>query len=199
MIDGPALVLNKSYVPIHITTIKRSICIVFKGLGKFVDEQYQLYDFQSWSELSAHEHDDKIHLTDKAIRVPRIILLQGYDKMPRREVRFSRENVFVRDKSTCQYCGRKLKRNKLNLDHVIPASQGGGSNWQNIVVSCIPCNSSKGGRTPQQAGMKLLHRPVEPKFSLFMHVSPKEKLFDAWKVYMNPVDYAYWNMELEQD
>ncbi|MCP5463498.1 MAG: HNH endonuclease [Deltaproteobacteria bacterium] len=196
MIDGPVLVLNRGFAPVHITSVKRAICLVFKGLAQIVDEQYQVYDFHSWSELSAALTEDTISLTSQSIRVPRVIMLQFYDRLPRRRIRFSRENVYIRDKSTCQYCGKRFKRSELNIDHVVPVSQGGDTSWENVVCSCIPCNSKKGGRTPDQAKMNLLSRPQQPKYSLFMNVTPRKKLFEAWRVYMNPVDFAYWHSEI---
>jgi len=199
MIEGSVLVLNKSYIPVHITSIKRAICLVFKGIAKIVDQEYQIYDFQSWTELSVAMTDDCIHLTESAIRVPRVIMLQFYDKMPRRDVRFTRENIYLRDRNTCQYCGKHYKRSNLNIDHVVPLSQGGQTHWENVVCSCLTCNGKKGGRTPVQAQMKLLRDPYIPKYSLFMHISPKQKLFDFWHVYMNPADFAYWNLELQSE
>jgi 5-methylcytosine-specific restriction endonuclease McrA len=198
MIQGSCLVLNKSFMPIQMTSIKRALCLVFKDYAKIVDEQYQLYDFGSWSELSAHEHNEKINLTEKVIRVPRVILLNFYEKMPRLKVTLTRENIFLRDQNTCQYCGEKFKRTDLNLDHVLPVSQGGLTTWENIVCSCLPCNSHKGGRTPEQAKMKLRKKPVMPPHSVFMHVSPREDLLKVWKLYMNPVDFTYWNLELKE-
>lgn len=199
MIEGPVLVLNRSFAPVSITSIKRAVCLVFKGLAKIVDEQYQLYDFNSWSSLSAAFQDDRINMTDRAIRVPRVILLQFYDRLPQRRVRLTRENIYLRDHSTCQYCARRFARSELNLDHVVPISQGGQTTWQNIVCSCIACNHRKGGRTPEKAGMRLLSRPAEPPYSIFMHVSPQEPLLHAWRIYMNPIDFAYWNLELKKE
>ncbi|MBF0105339.1 MAG: HNH endonuclease [Deltaproteobacteria bacterium] len=198
MIEGSTLVLNRSYVPVHVTSIKRAICLVFKGLAKIVDQQYQVYDFKSWSELSVSKNDEQVSMTEKVIRVPRVIMLQCYNKVPRRNVRFSRENIYLRDNNTCQYCGHAFKRQNINIDHVIPLSQGGETDWTNVVCSCIACNSKKGGRTPQQAGMTLLRRPAVPQYSLFMEISPKDRLYDLWHVYMNPVDFAYWNLDLKK-
>lgn len=197
MITGPVLVLNRSFVPVQITSIKRAICLAFKGFAKIVDDQYQLFDFDSWSELSLAMQEDRIHMTHSAIKVPRVILLQFYDKLPRSQLRFSRQNIYLRDKNLCQYCGRSFNRSDLNIDHVIPSSQGGKTVWTNVVCSCIRCNHKKGGRTPEQAGMKLLTKPICPPYSLFMNVSPQPKLLDAWRIYMNPVDFAYWYLELK--
>src|SRR3989338_3943116 len=98
MIEGPVLVLNRTFLPVQITTIKRAICLVFKGLAKIVDSEYQLYDYQSWSELSVALEDERIHLTKSAIKVPRVIMLQFYEKLPRRNVRLTRQNIYLRDK-----------------------------------------------------------------------------------------------------
>lgn len=199
MIEGPVLVLNRSFLPVQITSIKRAVVLVFKGLAKVVDSQYQLYDFQSWSEVSLGLRDERIHLTKAAIKVPRVIILQFYEKLPRRNVRLTRQNIYLRDKNTCQYCGQQLPRSELNIDHVVPVSQGGKTTWDNVVCSCLRCNHRKGGRTPEQAGLRTLNRPVDPPHSIFMHVSPKPHLLDAWKVYMNPLDFAYWYLELKPE
>jgi 5-methylcytosine-specific restriction endonuclease McrA len=95
--------------------------------------------------------DEGVGTPDGKILVPRVILLQGYDRVPRRHVRYSRVNIFARDSYTCQYCGGKPHRSKLNLDHVIPRSLGGRTTWENVVCSCIDCNRRKGGRTPRSA------------------------------------------------
>jgi len=198
MIEGPALILNRSFAPIQLTSLKRAICLVWKGLAHFVDENYRLYDFDSWSELSVGLHEEKIQMTQKAIRVPRVVLLNFFDKLPHKPLRLCRENIYLRDKNTCQYCGRKFSRADLNIDHVVPVSQGGKTSWHNLVCSCVPCNQKKGGRTPQQAGMPLIKNPDQPQYSLFMNVSPKANLFDAWQIYMKPADYAYWCLELKK-
>lgn len=80
----------------------------------------------------------------------------------KRGVRFSRENIFLRDRYTCQYCGEKKRSRDLNLDHIVPACRGGRKNWENIVASCIPCNTAKRDRTPAEAGMKLRSKPCRP-------------------------------------
>jgi hypothetical protein len=100
----------------------------------------------------------------RRIRIPRVIVLTAYERFPKARVRFSRLNIYARDGNTCQYCGRTLPRSDLNLDHVIPRSRGGTTSWENVVCSCIPCNLIKGGRTPAEAGMRLLHAPSRPRW-----------------------------------
>jgi 5-methylcytosine-specific restriction endonuclease McrA len=190
------LVLNRSYFPVHVTSVRRAVCLLYQGIAKAVDHQYRTFDFNSWSDLSSAVHDDTISLVDRVIRVPRVILLVAYDRVPKRQVRFSRFNVFARDNNTCQYCGEKLPRSELNLDHVIPRSQGGLSTWENMVCSCFTCNRVKGGRRPEEAGMHLIRRPFRPEWTPFMLETFSFRRYHEWRPYLNMVDAAYWNTEL---
>lgn len=190
------LVLNRSYFPVHVTSVRRAVCLLYQGIAKAVDHQYRTFDFNSWSDLSSALHDDTISLVDRVIRVPRVILLVAYDRVPKRQVRFSRFNVFARDNNACQYCGEKLPRSELNLDHVVPRSQGGLSTWENMVCSCFTCNRVKGGRLPEEAGMRLIRKPFRPEWTPFMLETFSFKRYHEWRPYLNMVDAAYWNTEL---
>ena len=190
------LVLNRSYFPVHVTSVRRALSLLYQGVAKAVDQQYRTFDFESWSALSASLNDDTVSLIDRVIRVPRVVLLVGYDRVPKRQVRFSRFNVFARDNNTCQYCGKRFSRNELNLDHVIPRSQNGLSTWENVVCSCQDCNRLKGGRTPEQAGMRLIRKPVRPEWTPFMLETFSFRRYREWLPYLNAVDAAYWNTEL---
>ena len=101
----------------------------------------------------------------RAIRIPRVIVLQMYDRLPRTKVRFSRLNIYARDDNTCQYCAQKLPRTMLNLDHVIPRAKGGRTTWENVVCCCVPCNLKKGAKLAHDAGMKLLKKPERPRWN----------------------------------
>jgi len=105
------------------------------------------------------------------IRVPRVILLVMFDRLPKKEVKFTRHNIFERDRNTCQYCGRIFERKDLNLDHVIPRDRGGPTTWENIVCSCIRCNTQKANCTPAEAGMHLVRKPKRPKWRPFVQVN----------------------------
>ena len=196
VLNTKVLVLNRSYFPVHVTSVRRAFSLLYLGIAKAVDQQYRTFDYESWSALSATVHDETIGLIGRAIRVPRVILLVSYDRVPRRQVRFSRFNVFARDKNTCQYCGRRLSRSELNLDHVIPRSQGGLSTWANIVCSCLRCNRVKGGRRPEEARMRLIKKPVQPEWTPFMLETFTFKRYQEWLPFLNEVDAAYWNTEL---
>jgi 5-methylcytosine-specific restriction endonuclease McrA len=102
-------------------------------------------------------------------------------------------NIFARDGSKCQYCGRKFATQDLSLDHVLPRSQGGKSTWDNIVCCCIKCNVKKGGRTPEQAHMKLLSKPIKPKRSPVINIRLTDGRYASWKQFL---DEAYWTVEL---
>lgn len=196
VLSTKVLVLNRSYFPVHVTSVRRAVCLLYQGIAKAVDHQYRTFDFNSWSDLAAVRDDDTISLVDRVIRVPRVILLIGYDRVPKRQVRFSRFNVFSRDNNTCQYCGEKLPRSELNLDHVVPRSQGGLSTWENMVCSCFTCNRVKGGRMPEEAGMRLIRKPFRPEWTPFMIETFSFKRYHEWRPYLNMVDAAYWNTEL---
>ena len=112
---------------------------------------------------------------------------------------FSRDNVYMRDHCRCQYCNRKVSRPEATYDHVTPRAQGGRTTWENIVIACVPCNQSKGGRTPAQAGMKLLSVPVKPQ--KLAHAVQLAFVYDKgmplpWKKFLR--DVAYWHTELEE-
>lgn len=196
MVNAAVLVLNRSYLPIHVTSVRRAFALLYQGIAKAVDEQYETFDFDSWRELAVSADHDRIGIVDGVIRVPRVILLQAFDRVPRRHVRFSRINIYARDRNTCQYCGRRFPRSELNLDHVIPRSQGGRSTWENVVCSCIGCNRRKGGRTPVQARMHLVRRPARPRWSPVLGVLGGREGHPEWRPFLSVVDASYWNAEL---
>ncbi|MBI4515828.1 MAG: HNH endonuclease [Deltaproteobacteria bacterium] len=198
VLNSKVLVLNRSFLPIHITSVRRAFALLYQGVAEAVNGQYQTFDFDSWSELSASVHDDTIGMVDRVIRVPRVILLVAYDRLPRRQVRFSRFNIYARDRNTCQYCGHRFSRSELNLDHVVPRSQGGTSRWENVVCSCHACNRRKGGRTPDQAGMRLLRAPRRPEWTPFMMQTFSLRHYEEWVPFLSTVDASYWNTELQE-
>lgn len=197
MLSSNVLVLNRSFMPVHITTVRHALCLLFKGVAKAVHDQYVLYDFESWQQLSARTHSEHVGLVSRSIRVPRVILLCVYDHVPNRQVRFSRINIYLRDQHTCQYCGQRFIKSELNLDHVVPVSLGGKTTWENVVCSCIKCNIKKGGRLPMQAGMKLLKKPMVPHWSWLFRLLSKPVCYAEWKPFLNMVDFSYWNVELK--
>ncbi len=197
MLATSVLVLNRLYQPVHVTSVRRAIILLYRGAARAVDEQYQTFDFESWAALSAAVHEDSIGTSSRRLKVPRVILLQAYEHLPRAKVRFSRLNIYSRDKNTCQYCGKRPPRAELNLDHVIPRMKGGVTSWENVVCSCVPCNLRKGGRTPEEAGMRLLKIPSRPKWTPLFRSTPRRgPLYSQWLPFLSLSDLAYWNAEL---
>jgi len=198
MLNTSVLVLNRIYQPVHVTSVKRAFSLLYQGIAKAIDDQYRLYEFSDWAELSAAEHDS-VGTINRRIRIPRVLVLSAYEHLPKGRVRFSRLNIYARDGDTCQYCGNKLARNELNLDHVIPRSQGGKTSWENVVCSCVPCNLRKGGRTPDQAHMTLLKRPLRPRWTPFFRGSARRVTYREWLPFLTLAEASYWNVELLDD
>ena len=195
MLNTHVLVLNRYYQPVHVTSVKRGLSLLYQGVARAIDHQYRLYEFADWAELSAANHDS-ISTVSRRIRIPRVLVLSAYELLPKGRVRFSRLNIYARDIDTCQYCGRQLPRSELNLDHVLPRSQGGKTNWENVVCSCLPCNLKKGGRTPEQARMKLFKKPVRPRWTPFFRTASKRVTYREWLPFLTVTDASYWNVEL---
>ena len=135
----------------------------------------------------ALEHyDATVSSPSITLRIPAVVRLKTMLVRFKSDVKFSRINVYTRDGFRCQYCGRKRPMKGLNYDHVLPRAKGGKTNWENIVSSCLECNERKDCRTPEEAGMRLLKRPIRPKSlpvaSVF--VLPRE-LPDVWKPYLD--------------
>jgi len=204
-LDNSVLVLNRNYMAVHVTTVKRAFCLLFKEAAEVItfDDSNTMssYDIQDWMELSAlrrefGEDDDDgeyVRTVSLAIRVPRIVRLLFYDRLPRQEVKFNRRNIFARDGNVCQYCGRRRPTSELSLDHVVPRSMGGQATWQNIVCCCTECNAKKGGRTPAQAHMRLIQKPYRPRRSPLLHVKIRSDKYKSWRHF---VDEAYWSVTL---
>lgn len=195
MLNSHVLVLNRYYQPVHVTSVKRAFALLYQGVAKAIDNQYRLYEFADWAALRGTEHDC-ISTVSRTIRIPRVLVLSAYEYLPKGKVRFSRLNIYGRDRDTCQYCGRQLPRPDLNLDHVQPRSQGGKTSWENVVCSCVECNLRKGGRTPEQAGMALLTKPVRPRWTPFFRGAVKRVTYREWLPFLTLADASYWNVEL---
>ena len=198
MLDRQVLVLNRLWQAVNICSVRRAFTLLFQGHAQVVlaDGQNNFYthDFDSWRDLSVREPEDEmVHTISFKIRVPRIIVLFLFDRMPQKEVKFTRHNIFERDSNTCQYCGIVFDRKELNLDPVLPRDRGGQTTWENVVCSCIPCNTRKGNRLPHEAHMTLIRRPKRPKWRPFVHVTFSTQHHESWRHF---VDLAYWNVEL---
>jgi len=191
------LVLNRSWIALGTTTLENAItkaASFYKDgtpKAKIIDgiNDFRAFEWSDWTKLTPKENEAGIRGVNAIFRIPEIIQFTKYDKAPTRKIHYNRRTIFIRDNSQCQYCSSKKD---LSLDHIIPKCQGGLTNWENIVVACVKCNVKKAGRTPLQAGMRLLKQPAKPKSTLFAG----EKIVKSWSSF---VGEAYWLTELEHD
>ena len=200
-LNQPVLVLNRLWQAVNVCSVRRAMSLLFQGHAQVVlndsNNDFRTFSFGEWTDFSRTDpHPESIGTVSFRIRVPRVILLMVYDRVPRKEVKFTRHNIYERDKNTCQYCGKSFDRSDLNLDHVIPKNRGGPTNWENIVCSCIRCNTRKGHRTPRECGMHLIRVPKRPKWRPFVQVTFGMRAHDSWKHF---IDVAYWNVELGEE
>jgi 5-methylcytosine-specific restriction endonuclease McrA len=202
-LDCNVLVLNKYYMAVRIVGAKRAFSLLCRQVAEVVSVEegsYLAYDFESWCEVSQFKRQfkpdghDWVSTVNFHIAVPRIIRLLFYDRLPRNNVKFNRRNIFARDGNSCQYCGKKQLTSELSLDHIIPRSLGGKAVWENIVCACTKCNVKKGGRTPKQASMTLIQKPVKPKRNPLLHIHLAHNRYKSWKQFL---DNAYWSVELK--
>ena len=193
MLNRPALVLNRNWQPVNVATVARALVMLFNEAARVVDpHDYQLYTWADWSRLAPRADEPVIRTIRQRLRVPEVIALTAYDRLPTAAVTFSRRNIFKRDHFTCQYCAVQPGPEELTIDHVLPRSQGGTSTWENCVLSCIDCNKKKADRTPEQAGVQLRKPPVRPVWKPLYAVH-RERI-ESWAKF---VSEAYWNVELE--
>ncbi len=200
-LNQQVLVLNRLWQAVNVCSVRRALALLFEGQAQAVlsvDEgEFRTFNFNEWRDLSRSQpHPESVATVSFRIRVPRVILLLVFDRLPKKEVKFTRHNIFERDKNTCQYCGHTFDRKDLNLDHVIPRDRGGPTSWENIVCSCIACNTRKANRTPTEAGMHLIRKPKRPKWRPFVQVTFETPYHDSWKHFL---DLAYWNVELGEE
>ncbi len=198
-LDGSVLVLNRFYMAIHVISVRRSLVLLYRDLAEVIDVergQYLNYSFENWIELSqlmvenAAADEDMIHSVSFAIRVPRVLRLLEYDKIPKQTLRFNRRNLFARDDYTCQYCASVFPLSQLSFDHVVPRSRGGATSWDNVVSCCLGCNGRKGDRLPAEAGLKLLKKPVRPKQNPLLRMKLDNPKYESWRSFISPGNVA---------
>jgi 5-methylcytosine-specific restriction endonuclease McrA len=198
LLDKQVLVLNRLWQAVNTCSVRRAFMLLYQGHAQVVSsdtsKNFLTHDYSSWKDFSDRCPESEMVTTiSLRIRIPRVIVLVFFDRFPKKEVKFTRQNVFERDRNTCQYCGDIFERSELNLDHVFPRDRGGQTTWENIVCSCIPCNTKKGNRLPHQVGMQLIRKPKRPKWRPFLNITYNGQLHESWSHF---IDLAYWNVEL---
>lgn len=170
------LMLDQGYAPVKVIPWQRAMQLLFLGKVEVIEE-----------------YDREVRSTYLVMKIPAVVRLLRAFRRHKKPVKFSRVNIYGRDGYACQYCGEKKSMHELTYDHVVPRAQGGKTTWTNIVSCCVECNSRKSGRTPEQAGMRLLKQPKQPVDlpSLVLVVS-RESAPDAWR------DYLYWTGSIDE-
>ncbi len=166
MINLPVLVLNQNYEPLNICWVRRAIVLLYRGKAEMLENGAGF-----------------VQSASQTFPVPSVIRLAYLIKRPWLRPKLTRVEIFNRDRYTCQYCSKETRQ--LTLDHVIPRYQSGQHTWENVVSACIPCNRRKAGRTPEQAGMRLLNPPSLPRGSFFFYTSYRyPQTRDEWQKYL---------------
>lgn len=183
-LDLPCLVLNKHWCAITTTNVKRAITLMYIDAARAIcPVSYQLFDFETWLQQEISDDEVTIEGATRRIKVPEIITLTRYGGTVRQLVSFNRRNLYRRDGKKCSYCGKSCSLSELTMDHIVPASKGGKSTWNNCVVACRDCNQVKADKTPEEAGMKLLRDPKPPKWSPYLYI-PADNRPLSWKVFI---------------
>ena len=195
------LVLNRSFNAIQVINWQKSISLIYTGHANVIDLDYSSYNFSQWSEISKSKSlsgtEHVVHSASLTLVVPDVISLLFYDRLPPQDVILTRESIFARDHFRCYYCGEQHKRIDLTWDHIIPRSKGGVNSWLNLCTCCYSCNQAKAGKTPAEAGMKLLWEPKKPQWKGKIGITLGSiKAKHSWKKF---VDEIYWNAELTDE
>lgn len=169
------LLLSQAYEPLRLIAWQRAVTLLSLGKVEVL-----------------REHDHHIRAAMRAWRAPAVVRLLRGIRQGRRPIRFSRVNIFTRDGHRCQYCGARKPPGELTYDHVLPRHMGGRTDWLNIVTACGPCNLRKGGRTPEQAGMRLLSRPVQPRWLAVTALTVSmPRVPEVWQDFLGSAEALY--------
>lgn len=182
------LVLNKNWQAIAIKSPADtfSMLITEAATGLNIQDTYNMtpLKWNDWVKLPITEGDDYVQTVNMKIKIPRVIILSRYDKVPKKRPKFSQKNIWVRDDYTCQYTGKKLKPNEGNIDHIIPRSRGGANNWDNCVLTSKSINAKKADSTPEEAGLKLIRQPKAPRETLTSELLYNKYNIAEWNIFL---------------
>lgn len=198
-LNSHVLVLNRFFMAVHLVTVRQAFLLLYRNCAEVVDQedgQFAHYDFDTWQQLSVLREEindleidlEWVQTVSHPIQVPRVIRLTQFEQVARQTLRFSRRNLFARDNQRCQYCGRNLTISQMSMDHVVPRTLGGETKWDNVVCSCVACNTRKGGRTPKQAHMQLKTKPTKPNHHSLINISVTHVKYAIWHTFLPQVN-----------
>jgi 5-methylcytosine-specific restriction endonuclease McrA len=197
-LQASVLVLNRFYMAVHVINVRRAFGLLCRELAEvihFEEGRFTNFTFDSWREIcelraeAKQPHEDWIRSVNFEILVPRVVRLLLFDRLPKQQLHLNRRNVLARDGHICQYCGRHFPAQQLSLDHILPRSRGGTTTWENVVCACLVCNVKKGGRTPHEAKMRLVRRPVKPSRNPWLALKLDNPKYESWRTWLEGVSW----------
>jgi 5-methylcytosine-specific restriction endonuclease McrA len=189
-----ALVLNRNWTPVSTTTVRRALVLLCRSTASAIcPSSYEVFDLDGWITRSIETaetlHRERVMRTPSFdLEKPEVILLRGYAGIPRREVSFSRRNLYRRDGYSCQYCGRRRPPDELSIDHILPRSRGGKTTWENCVLACVRCNTKKANKTLRESGFQLLRSPAKPTWSPLLEAIPNAHP-PSWRKFLDRTEH----------
>jgi len=182
------LVLNKNWQAVGIKNPADTFAMLMTDTATGLDIRGLDYmvplRWKDWIQLPIEDDDDFVQTINQKIKIPKVIILSKFDKVPRKRPRFSQKNIWIRDNYTCQYTGKKLKPGEGNIDHVVPRSKGGPTDWSNCVLACKKINAKKANATPEEAGLRLLKKPEPPKELPVYHYITNRHNIKEWELFL---------------
>jgi 5-methylcytosine-specific restriction endonuclease McrA len=184
-LDEPVMVLNKMWNAIRIVPAVRALTLLFADKASVVDgEDYTIYSWDDWVALETGEGDKYITTSSSNIKIPKVIVLSKFDKLPKKGMKLTKRNIFIRDDFTCQYTGKKVTTKDGDIDHVKPKSKGGKTSWNNSVLCSKTVNRKKADRTPEEAGLRLLRLPSKPSPQV-IYLDPRMIVDPYWEKFIS--------------
>ena len=186
-----ALVLNRCWQPVNIISVRRAFGLLFSHHANIIHnngDNFRIMDGKMWMQESikniSNQESEWVATPKFRLKIPKILLLREYARIPVREPKLNRDNLFRRDGHRCQYTGKVYPPNCLNIDHVIPKAYGGKSTWENLVTSSIKANQRKANRLPHEAGLKLIRKPMRPKWRIFTIDIASDSIDATWRYFI---------------
>jgi 5-methylcytosine-specific restriction endonuclease McrA len=182
------LVLNKNWQAVGIKNPADTFAMLMTDTATGLDirglDHMVPLRWNDWINLPIDEDDEFVQTINQRIKIPKVIILSKFDKVPRKRPRFSQKNIWIRDNYTCQYTGKKLKPGEGNIDHVVPRSKGGSTDWTNCVLACKKINAKKADARPEEVGLKLLKKPEPPKELPVFHYITNRHGIKEWDLFL---------------
>lgn len=183
------LVLNKNWQAINISTPADALSMMYANTATGLDirgkDDMVPLTWKEWVSLSCSENDSFVKTIQGNVKIPKIVILCRYDKVPKKRPKITRKGIWLRDQGICQYTGKKISPNEGNIDHVIPKSRGGATDWTNCVLAHKKVNAKKADRTPEEAGLKLIRQPFVPKeLPVSFYLTNKYNI-QEWELFLN--------------